>query len=256
MRDLQREILNQVASGAISAEEGAARLETLESPARPTSTSQPAAGAPVKQVKVVSRFGNAEIVGDSSVAYAVAEGPHRARQEGDTMVIEQTPVAEDTSFEFNRPHARVVINGFDFGRKLTVRVNPSLALTANVQAGNLRVDGMHGPITSEVQAGNCKVNDFRGPINLVVSAGNLNASGRIDGGTNTVRCEMGSVKVILERGSNVRIKARTSLGKFAVEGDGVREVSEGRDGKEITVGSGDGTLDVECTMGNMKVAVA
>src|SRR6266576_2375204 len=93
MNDMRREIVNQVASGRITAEEGAARLESLESvespapsqPATPTVTATSAA----RRVKVSSVIGSAEIVGDPSIAYAVAEGPHRARQEGDTMVIEQ-----------------------------------------------------------------------------------------------------------------------------------------------------------------------
>ena len=92
MNDQRREILNQVAAGTTTAEEGAARLEALEAnpSATPSPSSAPAQkpGAEIRQLKVVSRFGNAEIVGDPSVAYASAEGPHRARQDGDTMVID------------------------------------------------------------------------------------------------------------------------------------------------------------------------
>ena len=251
MKDLQREILTQVASGAISAEEGAARLEALATPSAgaPVGALPPASGE-VRQVKVVSRFGNAEIVGDPSVASAVADGPHRARQEGDTLLIEQSPVNEDTSFEFRRPQSRVVVNGFDFGRKLTIRMNPSLPLTANVQAGNLRIQGLTSPVLADVQAGNCKLDDFRGPIKLSVMAGNIDASGRIDSGKSSIRCEMGEVKVALARGSSVRINARTTMGKVAIEGDGIR-----KDSHEVTLGSGTGTLDMECTMGNIRVAV-
>lgn len=252
---MQREILNQVASGAISAEEGASRLEALEAgPSLPPSTPIPT--STVRQVKVVSRFCNTMVVGDRSVATAVAEGPHKVRQDGDAMVIEQSPITEDSSFEFSRPpHARVVINGFDFARKLTIRVNPDLPLAATVQAGNLRVEGMRGQITAEVQAGNCNVEDFRGPINLAVTAGNVSASGRIDGGASSVRCEMGAAKVNLDRASSVRINARTSLGKIQIEGGGVAQSIDSRDSRSVTVGSGAGTLDMECSMGNVRVVV-
>jgi hypothetical protein len=254
MKDLQREILNQVASGAISAEEGASRLEALEAaPALPPPA--PAAITTVRQVKVVSRFCNAAVIGDRSVATAVAEGPHKVRQDGDTMVIEQSPITDDTSFEFSRPQGRVIINGFDFARKLTVRVNPDLALSATVQAGNLRVEGMRGKITAEVQAGNCKVDDFRGPINLAVTAGNVAASGRIDGGASSVRCEMGAAKVNLDRASSVRITARTSLGKIRIEGDGISQSVDNRESRSTTVGGGAGTLDMECSMGNVQVVI-
>src|SRR5487761_100599 len=130
MRDLQREILNQVAAGTLSAEEGAARLEALEteptvpSSSRPMPTSDQGAG--VKQVRVVAQLGNTEIIGDPSVSYAVAEGPHRARQEGGTMIIEQSPLSDEASFEFSRPQVRVRIPRVDIGDKLTVRMNPAL----------------------------------------------------------------------------------------------------------------------------------
>ncbi|TMF82600.1 MAG: hypothetical protein E6I11_13435 [Chloroflexi bacterium] len=250
MKDLQREILTQVAAGTISAEEGAARLEALESPAPASIATDSPASEAVRHVKVVSRFGNTEIVGDPSVTSAVADGPHRARQDGDTLVIEQSPVNEDTSFEFSRPQARVVVNGFEFGRRLAIRMNPSLPLTTNVQAGNLRMQGLNGPIVAEVQAGNCKVGEFRGPINLSVMAGNIDAYGRIDSGKSSIRCEMGQVKVSLARDSSVRINARTTMGKVAIEGDGIK-----RDSRDVTVGTGAGTLDLECTMGNIKVSV-
>jgi hypothetical protein len=261
MNESRREILSQVAAGTLTAAEGAARLDSLEAappaPEPATSVKAPAYPAPTasRQVKVVSQFGSAEIVGDASVAYAVADGPHQARQDGDTMIIEHVPFEDNNSFSFGRGESRrVVINGFDIQRrKLIVRMNPDLALVADVQAGNVRVEGVHGPITSEVQAGNCKVDDFRGPLNLVVMAGNISATGRMESGASKVRCEMGSVKINLEKGSSVRITARTTLGKVAIEGQAGERAMVGRSGRDVTIGSGAGTLDVECTMGNVKV---
>lgn len=258
MNDLRREILTQVACGTISAEEGAARLDSLEAPASSAPAPVPVPSALAgRHVKVLSQFGTAEIVGDPSVAFAVADGPHRARQEGDTMVIEHQPLDEDDSFAFGPggSRTRVVLNGTTIARrKLTVRMNPDLALTADVQAGNVRVDGVHGPIISEVQAGNFKVSDFRGPLNLVVQAGNVTASGRLDRGASKVRCEMGQVKISLEKGSSVRITAHTTIGKVAIEGDGAELGGAGRSAREVTIGSGAGTLAIECTMGNVKVS--
>jgi hypothetical protein len=261
MNDQRREILTQVAAGTMTAEEGAARLESLEAPTPSPEPGRPAATATAlparsttRQVKVVTQFGSAEIVGDPSVDFAVAGGPHRARLQGDTMVIEHVPFDEDT-FSFGHGERRLAINGFDIQRrKLTVRMNPDLALVANVQAGNVRVDGVHGPITSEVQAGNCKVADFRGTLNLVVQAGNVTASGRLDSGASKVLCEMGSVKINLEKGSSVRISARTTMGKVAIEGGGTEHAGVGQPGRDVTIGSGAATLDVECTMGSVKVS--
>jgi hypothetical protein len=249
MNDPRREILTQVAAGTITAEEGAARLDSLEAPA----PSAPAATTTGRRVKVVSQFGSAEIIGDPSVAFVMADGPHRARQEGDTMVIEHDPIEDDETFSFGGSR-RIVINGFTMQRrKLIVRMNPDLALFANVQAGSIRIDAVHGPITGEVQAGNCTVSDFRDALNLVVQAGNVQATGRLDRGASKVRCEMGSVKINLEKGSSVRINAHATMGKVAIEGAISQRAGTAQAGREATIGSGAATLEVECTMGTVKV---
>jgi hypothetical protein len=263
MEDKKREILNQVAAGTISAVDGAARLEALSSGAEAasgTGTATLAAPAPsasdTKFVKVMSVLGTAEIVGDPSVAFAVADGPHKARQEGDAMIIEHTPFDEHQTFYFGHGDRRAVVGGLDFSgkRHLTVRMNPDLPLIANVQAGNVRIVGVRGPIKAEVQAGNCKVADFVSPLNLVVQAGNVTASGCLDSGDSKIRCEMGSVKLNLEEGSSVRITARSTMGQVVVEGDAGRRVIAGRGGRDVTIGGGAATLDIECTMGSVKLS--
>jgi hypothetical protein len=262
MKDLKREILNQVAAGTMTAEEGAARLDSLESvesggPAgapRPVPPAQPAPSS-TRRVRVTSAIGSAEIVGDPSVAFAVVEGPHRVRQEGDTMIIEQGPLDEHDHFTFSRGDRRALIDSVDFGRrKLMVRMNPDLALAAHVNAGSLRIDGIRGAITGEILAGSCRITDFASPVDLSIQAGNLTASGRLDGGASKIRCEMGNVTINLEKGSSVKVTARSTLGKVAVDRTGGEQIILGQSGKEVTVGSGAGSLDIECTMGNVRVS--
>jgi hypothetical protein len=204
---------------------------------------------------VTSAIGSAEIVGDSSVAYAVADGPHRVRQDGDTMIIEQGPLDEHDHFSFSRSDRRALIDTMDISRrKLTVRMNPDLALTAQVNAGSLRIEGIHGAITGEILAGSCRISDFASPVDLSIQAGNLSASGLLAGGASKVRCEMGNVTINLDKGSSVKVTARTTLGKVAVDGTGGEQIILGQSGKEVTVGSGAGSLDIECTMGNVRVS--
>jgi hypothetical protein len=262
MQDLQREILSQVAAGTISAEEGASRLEALEAGPAPTatgSTAAPAATAPsvpaTRRVRVVANIGMIEIAGDPSVAFVTADGPHRARQEGDTMVIDHLPFGDDDNFTFGGDSLRrIVRKGFDLQRRdLTVRMNPDLALVVSTKAGDVRVDGVHGPISAEIKAGNCTISDFRSPLNLVVKAGSLSATGRLDGGASNVRCQMGSVRINLEKGSSVRINARTTMGDVAIEGAGTLGATAESVGKVVTLGGGAGTLDLDCTMGDIKV---
>src|SRR5258706_6014568 len=176
MEDKKREILDQVRTGTITAEEGAARLDELASetvavPAtreRPsTPASQPAPQA--ASVKVLSQFGSAEVVADRTVATAVAEGPHRVRVDGDTMVIEHVPFQEEDTWTFGMAGRRIEINGFDFKarRSLKVRMNPDLPLAVSVQAGSLRVGGVHGAISADAQAGRCTVHDIRWTVHVV-----------------------------------------------------------------------------------------
>jgi hypothetical protein len=119
----------------------------------------------------------------------------------------------------------------------------------------LRVDGVHGPITAEVQAGSCTDNDFRGPINLIAQAGSVTAGGRIDSGTSKVRCEMGSIRISLDKQSSVKITARTTMGKVAIDDESGERAIAGQAGKDVTIGSGAGTLDIEGTMGNVRISV-
>ena len=76
----------------------------------------------------------------------------------------------------------------------------------------------------------------------------------LDSGTSKVRCEMGQVKINLEKGSSVRITAHTTMGKVAIEGEGAELAGAGRSAREVTIGSGAATLDINCTMGNVKVS--
>ena len=253
MNDTKLEILRQVAGGEITPEEGAARLGALETepaPAAPNPEPHPPqpVAATVRRVKVSAQLGTAEIVGDPSVSVAVADGPHQARQDGDTMVIEHQTFGESDTFTFGHRDGRMVAELNPHRRMLTVRMNPNLELVTDVQAGSVRVTGVHAPITSSVQAGNLSLTDFRGPLNVSVQAGNVDASGSLDHGESRIRCEMGSVKVRLQKGSSVRISARTQMGKTAIDGASTS-------GKDVTVGSGAGTLGIDCTMGNVKVTV-
>ena len=245
---MQREILNQVATGQISASEGASRLEGLvaESPATASAPNPAPAGTPARQVKVTSRFGMAEIVGDPSVAFAVADGPHSARQDGDTMIFDQSWFGQDGGFSFGNPNRAAQ------AQSLVVRMNPDLALFAKIQAGHVRIAGVHGPITGEVLAGNCEVGDFRGPLNLVVQAGELTASGRLESGSSSLRCQMGDMKIRLEKGSSVRITARSTMGDVSINGDLGKSITS-RSGSEVVVGTGEATLVADCTMGTISL---
>src|SRR5438034_5488750 len=245
MEDERRAVLERVARGELSPAEAAALLDQMEPRAggAPSATADdpddwsrdpewarapappPPAEGRAARVRVVRTLGNADIVGDPNVSEAVAEGPHVARREGDTLVIESQEDGLDVpgfSFVFGGRHQQRMVRhhrrqGWRMGHPfpLRVRVNPDLPLEVEAQAGRIRVRGVHGPIRANVQAGSTDIVDFRSPLDLSVQAGNVNARGVLDQGVSRVRCEAGSVRIRLEPGSSVRVSARNTLGKVA-----------------------------------------
>jgi hypothetical protein len=243
----RREILSRVAAGQLTPEEAAVQLEQVEAgPER--------AGMAVARVRIVRQLGSIRVVGDPSVRDAVAEGPHAARHEGDTLVIESEH-ERSGGFVFGAFPGRGQWGGSHFEEErdgLTVRMNPSLGLELDVQAGSCTVRGVEGPIRADVQAGSVKIDGLRGPLQASVQAGSLKAAGVLSQGASRISCEAGSVKIDLERGSSVRISAHSTLGKVSLPG--AAATASGRGLTEVTVGTGLATLQIESAMGSVSVS--
>jgi hypothetical protein len=282
MADERRAVLERVARGEITPAEAASLLEDLESqaaerdprdwaadwqepqpagaPTGSTPTPAPAPDGAATRIRVIRTIGTADIVADPTVREAVAEGPHVARREGDTLVIE----GQDDGFEMGPGfmfdwgsseqlrHRRRMMrrhhHGFRWGETapLRVRVNPDLPLDVDAQAGRLRIRGVHGPIRANVQAGGTDISDFRGPLDLSVQAGSVTARGRLDQGASRVHCEAGSVRIHLERGSSVRVAAHATLGKV--------RFSHADHRQPWVIGAGEASLDIDATMGTVAVS--
>lgn len=287
MQDERRAVLERVARGEITPTEAASLLEELDTrsqePAaeeddprdwakdweQPPGGSESAPPPPPEtgtgaaaRIRVVCTIGTADIIGDPSVREAVADGPHLARREGDMLIIRGQELGQDMGPGFmfgwdegrwgdrherhRQRMMRVRRHGQHGNAPLRVRVNPDLPLDVENQAGRLRIRGVHGPIRATVQAGGTDIDDFRSPFDLTVQAGSVRARGRLDAGASHVRCEAGGVRIHLERGSSVKVNTRTTLGKVHLPGDG-RSSS-------VTIGGGAGTLDIDATMGAVRVS--
>jgi hypothetical protein len=248
MNDTKRQILARVAAGELTPAEAAAELEELATPLLEAAPA-PAAGTPtVARIRVEAGMGSVTVLGDESVLEAVADGPHVAHREGDTLVI-QTGDDNTTGFVF----------GGRFGisldrRRVTVRMNPALPLDNDVQAGTLRVQGIRAPIRAEVQAGSAEIEGFSEPIDLDVQAGSVRASGRLTAGHSRIRCQAGRVTVNLDPDSSVKISAKTGLGRISVPGNAVYA---GIGDRTVTTQVGDGAagLEISSEMGSVQVEV-
>jgi hypothetical protein len=245
MDDPKKEILNRVARGEIGPEEGATLLDDLASGrAAPTA---PPPGPTASRIRVRRALGSIVIEGDASVREAVATGRHSARREGDTLVIE----GDDESGEFAFVWAgrrQIRFGRPEHAHPLRVKVNPELPLEVEAQAGTLQLDGVRGPIKASVQAGSARVTGFEGPLDLEVQAGSVRGEGRLTTGSSRLRCEAGTIRIDLKSDSSVRISGKSALGSVQVDGGSF-------DNGSWVIGGGEATLDVEATMGSVRVDV-
>jgi hypothetical protein len=250
--ETRRQILIDVAEGRLAPEEAAERLQAdpLDGAAHDPTARDPhdswSEGEAIERVHITGDFGVTRVTGDPGVREAIAEGPHLARREGTTLVIQSAPLWNEGS-------------GYSFGgplgwkhRTVSVRVNPDLPVDVDIAAGTLSLWGMRGPVRTHISAGNARIEEVTGPIDVFVAAGNARITGMLGDGASRVRCEAGNVRVHLERGSSVRAKARTSLGRVRLPGGPGRGWLAG-ESPEVIVGDGAGTLDVETSFGNVDV---
>ena len=247
-----------------------------------TDEPRPAPGA-VRRIKVVSTAQSVVVQADPNVREAEAKGRYESHYEGDTLVItsEIDWDGDDDSFgggfgppgfRINRVPggdwraARVMVAGqrgfararHMIGETLVVRMNPDLALEAEVAAGSLNVSGIAGPVKANVAAGSMKIDGFKRELNVDVAAGSFKGQGRLDSGSSRINSAMGSVKLDLEAGSSVRITAESNLGSIKLPGRNHKS-DKGpfgiADSQETTIGSGRGHLHIESSMGSVKIAV-
>jgi hypothetical protein len=268
MEDARREILTRVARGELTPEEGASLLDELErersgppNPTRTTTDERPAsaiATTELTKVRVERNFGSVTVIGDPSVKEAVAEGPHRAERVGDLLII-RSSLDDEGGFVFSRGDRRrwrldglqSYAPGF---RTLELRMNPELALEVVSQAGSVRIQGVHSAISAEVQAGSATADDFRGPLDISVQAGSFRGRGILAGGASHIRSEAGAVRLHLTGDSSVRIRARSTMGRIQLGDERTDDVFVlGGGSRELVLGAGEGTLDLDATMGSVRV---
>jgi hypothetical protein len=136
---------------------------------------------------------------------------------------------------------------------LSVRMNPSLALEARLDAGALSVTGVRGPIHARLSAGPITIEGSESPLDVSVNAGAIRVVGAFTHGDSRIRSDAGAVRIELDPRSSVRIFADAALGKIVLpdqDADGARRIGAR---SETTIGSGEATLRVETAMGSIKV---
>jgi len=236
----------------------------------------------VRRVRVEGSFRSARIIGDPTVREAVADGVHVARREGDLLIFES---ALDESglpgFMFNRgrwswrmtvppdvaarahprhpPWAGRWRAGEEAWQRpwsqsqLTVRMRPDLPLEVELSAGTLRTHGVTGPLHFDVRAGSARIEGAHGPLDATVAAGSIRVDALLRAGESRIRCDAGSVRVHLEHGSSVLVRARAELSHLSLPDRGVVRTWSGGEREEVKIGDGAATLDIDANMSSIGV---
>ena len=252
----RREILERVARGELSPEQADELLRGEDAPAPPPPPAE--ASSEIRRIKITAGFGAISVLGDANVAEAEVDGLHSASVDGDTLVIrgDVEPGLPGTFAIHLGPRKKVRairLGGAHGASSLRVRVNPSFAVEAKLDAGPLSVTGVHGPIRARSAAGPITVEDFDDTLDVSVNAGAVRVIGKIIRGESRIRSDAGAVRVELDPSSSVRIYADAALGKVVLPGP--QEPDRRRFGsrREAIIGDGEGTLRVETAMGSIHV---
>jgi hypothetical protein len=248
MPETTHHILADVAAGILSPEAAAERLRKLRTGAPDGASAEALRDPGIRTLRVRCSLAAVRILGDPTVAGAVADGPHEARTEGSTLVIQDR--AEGRGFSFGAGRGFVGI-GRRSGR-LEIRAHPELDLEVELAAGELTVTGMHGPITASVAAGSLELDGFVSPIQLKVKAGTVEGRGRLTGGTSSVQCKLGEVRLDLDPGSDVTVAARAKVGEVRLP-DGRTGAGLDLGEHRYTFGAGTATLEIDTAAGAVEI---
>lgn len=209
----KRSLLEDLAAGRLTAEEAERRLDEAPDERQP----RPDLHVGVRTAEAVrirarlSGGGLIEVVGDDRVSGVEVEGPNSCTVRG-----------RDDSID---------VAG-DLGEQAVVRVNPDADL-------EVEINGADGAITG-----------LRGSLQAVFNTANARIRGRFDHGDSRVYCNVGTVHLTLERGSDVRVVVRAVA---QVDADHAM-VNTGRGVWQF--GTGAAAFEIGGNLGNVVIAVA
>ncbi len=254
MSDELRALLEDVAAGKLTPDEASERISGL---AEEPGTQIVEAEQPITRIQVKAGAVRLTIVGDPSVAEAVAEGPHTMRREGETLFIDTNTTQGDYTVEPPRSAFMTWVGQMvnRVGASVQVRVNPDLPIQVLLVGGSLELAAVRAGASVGVEAGSAQLSGY-GPLLFDVASG----SGRVDWvftGESKVRADMGSVAVTVRPESDTMVTADTSLGQAIIKSH-TGNLKAPQDGATpaVAVGAGQGHLTVSSRMGSAQVVIA
>ena len=211
----------------------------------PPSSRRASGARGVDRVSVRAVGRRVRIVGDGSVATASVDGPHVLRRTGSVLeVTSDGDVGPNLDgFMLRPPRSFDDLRSFGLGKELLVRVNPTIAVDAEVTAGTLNTEGVPFLGKVRVTAGGATLERVSEANDVLVQAGQATIRGDLATGRSRIRCESGSLEIDLGDRSNVTVRTDVQLGKVSWAGADTDNVDE------MVLGNGAARLDVGVVMG-------
>jgi len=225
---------------------------TDEEPAEVEHTDLPVPSG-VQRVTIRAIGRRVRLIGEPAIAGVAVDGPHLIKRDGDTLAISSEGDMGVSLDGFSVLRTRSVgdlrsqvVGGI--AKELSVRVNPALRVEVEVTGGSVTAERLPNLTRVRVTAGMAKVADVDGPIDLLVQAGSANLDAQLTKGRSRVRVESGAANVKLRRGSDVKVHTEAQLGKVSWTG------AVNGHSKDVEIGRGRATLDVEVLVGTAQIA--
>jgi len=259
--DSLRDLLTRVAAGEVDPAEAARLLDADASAPTLDQTSVLPASPSGRVTAVMIKAGGVKltIVADPTVDTLVADGPHTLRQDGPTLVLE-APGADGWKTQPAPKYLGWVPNVVwtaGRGEKVHVRVNPELPLTVDASACAVEIVGTRSSLTLGGSASSVKVRDHVGSIHGTLSMGSAALVGVITGPSD-FSCELGSVDLRLDRGSDATVTAFAEMGSLKVSGGdpGSDASFDGTASRTVVSGAGTHPFGITVRMGSASIVVA
>lgn len=256
------DVLTRVANGELDPADAARLLD--EDPQAPTvDRVSPATHDGVTGIAVGATGVRLTVVADPTVATAVADGPHKVRQDGDRLVFElpgreRGPDGFEVTPRWQWGRMRLDWP-YGSGERVALRVNPALPLSLTLTACDASVRGLRAALDVAAASGALVVSDHHGPLRGTCSASSAKIEAVLSGDDDALSCDMGSLKLSLLPGSDTTLTASAEMGAVKVSGAGVRAGSDDLPGLHTTstasVGAGRGRLTIAIRMGAAKVVL-
>jgi hypothetical protein len=251
-----RHLLIRVAAGDLDPSEAARLLDQDQDLALPTVDRDTRTALAV----IISAHGvRLNLVADPIVATAVAEGPHQVREESGNLVFELPghPVGSNGE-EPGRRWGRFLLDlPYASGERVTMRVNPALAVRLDMTACDVHIRGLRAPLTFGCFSGSLHIADHHAPLTGTITTGSAKIEAELTGSSDSLTCDMSSLKLTLLAGSDTTVSASAEMGSLKVIGSPGADRGSDAAGIHTTqtaiAGAGSGRLALSVRMGSAKV---